>query len=73
MGDKSVKAVPGIGNTTGDRLQQQGCGQAKQLFGSYLTNTQAGFNSGLGASANVNRGNADKAYNGMKTWDNNHM
>ena len=73
MGEKSVKTVPGIDNTTANRLEQQGYVQAKQLLGSYLTNTQADFISMLGAKANVNRDNANRAYNAMKTWENNFL
>ena len=65
MGNRSAQAV------TGNRLQQQGYGKAKQLYGNYLTNTRPGFNAMLGANANVNQGNANRAYNAYHSFNNN--
>ena len=70
MGNKSVTALPGIGEVWGQQLKAKGFGQASQIFGQYLVLAKDGvrFTSWIRQLCGIDEGRAWRVYSALEEW-----
>lgn len=75
MGNKSVRELPGVGNTLGKRLENAGFKKSDQVYGKYLVMDQSRdrFEGWMKNTSNANSKQANDCYQGLKEWNNNFM
>ncbi|MGH0117831.1 UNVERIFIED_CONTAM: hypothetical protein FKN15_003862 [Acipenser sinensis] len=70
MLNKSVRAVPGVGDVLGRRLEIKQHSQATNLLGVYLQNgkNKEKFSTWMKDTCGANKSQAERCYNAMSEW-----
>ncbi|XP_030293575.1 barrier-to-autointegration factor-like [Sparus aurata] len=70
MGEKSVRALPGIGEVLGGRLMTNGFGEASDVLGQYLKldKDPERFHGWLKETCNANSKQRSDCYDGLEDW-----
>ncbi|XP_066563416.1 barrier-to-autointegration factor [Amia ocellicauda] len=75
MLNKSVRAVPGVGDTLGRRLETKQYSQATNMLGAYLQNggSEEKFTQWMKDTCGANKSQAARSHQALSEWSNNNL